>query len=187
MGNNIVVRSSTEVVITPGQEFLFQIFGATSMALFTARLSNIDAMDLVKNAEFVFVEGSNAQVMSVSEMDFDFEITSQIRYSAATESVRRLVSTTSATIEIEDEEPLEVMISDVSQNGVGFVSHSKFEKGTVCKLDIFSEHGVITATGSIRYSRTDGKNLHAYRTGVVFNTMSRIDEAKWRRLLPRAA
>ncbi|MBX3120314.1 MAG: PilZ domain-containing protein [Fimbriimonadaceae bacterium] len=187
MGNNIVVQSSTDVVLTPGQEFLFQIFGANAMAIFTARLRAVDSIDMVKNAEFVFVEGTNAQVMSVTEMDFDFEITSQIRYSRATESVRRLVTTTCATITIEDQSPIEVMVADVAYEGIGFLSGEKFEPGAKCTVEIFSEYGVISAEGEIRYSRPDPRNLQTFRTGIQFAEMSRIDEAKWRRLMPRAA
>lgn len=187
MGNSIIVQGSTDVVINPGQEFLFQVFGANSTAIFTARLNSIDEMDLVKKAEFVFVEGSNAQVMSVSEMDFEFEVTSQIRYSAATENVRRLVTTTSATITPEGKDPIEIMVADVSVGGIGFISDVEFVKGSTCKVEIYSEYGVIVAHAEVRYSRPDKKNLSSFRTGVMFQGMSRIDEAKWRRLLPRAA
>ncbi len=187
MGNTIVVQSSTDVVISPGQEFLFQIFGAQAMAVFTAQLSSVDSMDLVKNASFVFVEGSNAQVMSVTEMDFEFEITSQIRYSPTTETVRRLVTTTSAIVKVEDYEPLEVMISDVGPQGIGFICHEQFERDAACEIEIFSEYGVITANGVVRYSRPDRQNLQTFRTGIRFDAMSRVDEAKWKRILPKAA
>ncbi|MBX3117938.1 MAG: PilZ domain-containing protein [Fimbriimonadaceae bacterium] len=184
--NQIVVRGSTDSILSPGDNFYFEIHGLNAMATFTARLTSFDELDVLKNANFQFVQGADTQVISVAELDFEFEITSQVRYARPVEEFRLMVNKMTAQFQCKGNNH-DVTVTDISTGGLGLVSEGGFEVGDTGEVAIFSEFGVIRSEVEVRYSIRDPKSLTAYRNGVKILNMARIDVAKWNSLLTNSS
>lgn len=185
-GNLIVVRGSTDSILSPGESFYFEVHGLNAMATFTAKLSSFDELDVLKNANFQFVQGADTQVISVAELDFEFEITSQVRYARPVEEFRLMVNKMTAQFTSEGKVH-DVTVTDISPNGLGLVSDAEFPMGSKGEVTIFSEYGVIRCMVEVRYSMRDSRSLTAYRNGVHIVEMARIDTAKWNTLLSNSS
>lgn len=180
--NLIVVRGMTDAILTPGEEYYFEIHGVNAMATFTARLKKFDELDVLKNANFHFVHGADTQVISVGELDIEFEITSQVRYSRAVEQYRLLVNKMTAEFECKGKVH-EMTVADISPGGMGLIGETSFSMGDKGVVRVFSEFGVIHCDVDVRYSIRDPRSRVAFRTGAKIANMSRVDEAKWTSLL----
>ncbi len=180
--NVIVVRGSTDAILSPGENFYFEVHGLNAMATFTAKLSSFDELDVLKNANFQFVNGADTQVISVAELDFEFEITSQVRYARPVEEFRLMVNKMTAQLQAKGKTH-DVTVTDISPNGLGLISEIEFAQGDKGEVTIFSEYGVIRTDVEVRYSMRDERSLTAFRNGVKIERMSRIDSAKWNTLL----
>lgn len=77
----------------------------------------------------------------------------------------------------------EVRIVDVSTRGLGLVTAESFETGAFMTIQIESPNGPILIDASVVYSRFDQEQNQGFRTGIQFDRLGRIDEARWQQLL----
>lgn len=78
---------------------------------------------------------------------------------------------------------LSARVVDVSPNGIGLVSVHKVDKGAVINIQVFAEDGAIEITGEVRYCRSIKGPREEYRLGARIQPPTRLDAAKWSRLL----
>lgn len=74
-----------------------------------------------------------------------------------------------------------VRVTDISLNGVGFISPQRHDRGSNVDL-VFHDFGSIRVTGTVRYCapREDG---FGFKVGTELVTVGRLERSRWRRLL----
>lgn len=77
----------------------------------------------------------------------------------------------------------EVRIVDVSSRGIGLITSESFETGAIMTIQIESPNGPILIDATVVYSRFEPEENQGFRTGIQFDRLGRIDEARWQQLL----
>jgi len=156
------VRLNVAGECEPGDQFLVEIFGNEVNASFKAGLS---------------VSFDNQAYLT---------ILSPIQHRAATESARLSVSDMFGNVVNEDSE-VDVRVVDISRHGMGMIVRIPLTKGSQLKYKVISPVGELHGQGQVRYCRLDPSGNGLYRVGVRILELSRVDQAKWTRLIERDA
>jgi hypothetical protein len=160
---HVFVHCSDAPTVEKGQRFLFQVHGAQESAMFEAVLQDARTHDL------------------------QMEVVGAIRFLPPNEDMRVFVDGISARMKSKTID-IEALVMDVSSRGVGLLLQSKLERNQDVELTIHSPQGAVTCQARVKYCRPDTKRPDLYRAGVMLHDLSRIDQARWNRLLlPDAA
>lgn len=72
---------------------------------------------------------------------------------------------------------------DISDNGLGLLTKSNLERGTVVQFEIFTPIGEVRGSGEVRYCRADQEAPSQFRAGIQVSALDRIERARWNQLL----
>lgn len=156
-GNNLIVTTSREENISPGEEFVFQVQGPGTIAMFTAVLKLAFGQELT------------------------LELASQVKFVKSAQGMRLLVEGMTGQLLYEGTE-LDVTIIDLSEGGAGVLTDGPLEKGAGIELRIDSPQGRVDCAGEIIYCRKLAFS-YQYRVGMTVKPQNRVDVARWQRLL----
>lgn len=106
-------------------------------------------------------------------------ITSGISWANSTEDMRTRVSGQTAIIEFEGGR-FEVTVADVSNHGIGMHSQIEIPAGSKLCIKIPTRMGPVDCAGTVRYCRNEG---NIFRIGVLLDSMSRLNSARWTSLV----
>lgn len=121
-----------------------------------------------------------AYVLNLSGNKFELKVTSDVDERPLKTESRLLVPPFDGVLK-QGDLSITFTVSDVSENGVGFLSSDPFNSGK-CTAIMKSEQGAVRVDGEIRYVRTEVVNT-AYRGGMKILTMDRVSRARWARIL----
>ncbi len=77
-------------------------------------------------------------------------------------------------------------VVDGSEHGIGLISDAKLSRGDQVQLVLQTGYGQLVCNGEVRYSRVAEGDGGRFRTGVRLDEMSRVERARWERLLADA-
>jgi len=77
----------------------------------------------------------------------------------------------------------DVTLVDISDNGLGLLTKSNLERGTVIQFEISTPIGEVRGAGEIRYCRADPDAPTQFRAGILVSELDRIERARWNQLL----
>jgi hypothetical protein len=69
---------------------------------------------------------------------------------------------------------------DVSLTGVGLVLSEALAPNTEVSIHLVTESGTYHPNGRVRYCRARNREKKSFRVGLVFDSLGRIDTARWR-------
>lgn len=121
-----------------------------------------------------------AYVLNFQGTKFDLKVTSDVDERPLKTESRLLVPPFEGVLR-QGDLSITFTVSDVSENGVGFLTSDPFNSGK-CTAIMKSEQGAIRVDGDIRYVRTETPNT-AYRGGMKILVMDRVSRARWSRIL----
>jgi hypothetical protein len=152
----LVVAVKTPDILQPGDVAVLEFFGKKN--------------NLIAKGTFT---------MSLSG-SFVFELSAPPKISAASEAPRMSVNNYVCTF-LWDGLRGEGSIVDVSLTGVGMISSSSLEKGSVLDLTIKTPNGEILCGGTVKYCRPIPDSFE-YRLGIELSFKDRLILARWQRL-----
>lgn len=156
--SSIILTIAEPGDMQPGDEFMFQLNGRDSGALFPATLA-----------------------MSSGE-DYLFNIPEPLRLTTPCEEARVYVQDVSGILHGDSRE-LDVIILDVSRKGAGVLTPLPVSAGERVVLTIDTPGGSVNCAGEVRYCRNDAKVKGHFRAGIMLDDMGRIERARWARLI----
>jgi hypothetical protein len=156
------VRLNVSGECEPGDQFLVEIFGNEVNASFKAGLS---------------VSFDNQAYLT---------ILSPIQHRAATESARLSVSDMFGNVTT-DETEVDVRVVDISRQGMGIIVRIPLTKGSQIRYKVISPVGELHGQAQVRYCRLDPTGNGLYRVGLRILDLTRVEQAKWHRLVERDA
>jgi hypothetical protein len=171
-----VTRTEIEILAEPhmklpvGDESLFQIFGSRHDAFFRATL--IDCMPFDTP-----VDGDTSNL-------FRFRRIPDIRFENVSRDARRGIHGLVGTFEPKGKEPIEVILQDACNGGVGFLAQIEVPNGTVGTLKATFGDIEITLNLDILQSKAladPTKAKFRFRMGARVDARDRISAAAWRR------
>ena len=186
-GGLVVVRSRNDVALLKGDEFLFHIYGQEAIAVFVGKFTGNDDLEVMRTADFQYMASSQTQIITVKELDFEFEVTSQVRQHASSGDFRLSVSSMTAQIRIDEENTFEVSVLDISDKGIGMLSQNNLNRGDLVTVDLFTPAGLVTAPAEVRYCRPEIGVTGFYRLGLRILELERAALQRWKQALEEAA
>lgn len=179
--NHVVVRSSPDVVLITGEFYAFEVYSQKRTALFTAKLTlGSDMGTYVIGADKGQFE-LRQRIMAAADMEFEFEITSDIKFASNKDTYRTLSERSLVSLEFEDRTLTATMV-DVSEKGIGLLVAGVAQKGESCLVSIQSHEGEVSCRATVRYCRPDKHAGSVNRLGLNIQEMGRIDLARWHKL-----
>lgn len=160
--SGLVVSIAKEAVVGVGEVFMFQVFGHESLAMFKATLA------LTMDEELTFAVMGPMQLLKSSE------------------EMRILVEGLTGSISFEGSET-DVLFVDVSSNGAGLVSPEPLPKDAVVEVRIDSPQGTVVFEGRVRYCKALENTREQFRIGLQIQPQTRIDSARWAKVIGEAA
>jgi hypothetical protein len=76
-----------------------------------------------------------------------------------------------------------ITLVDISENGLGVISSSNLERGTIVEFEVFTPIGSVNGSGEVRYCRADADSPNQFRAGIQVSVLDRIERARWNQLL----
>ena len=156
------VRLNVSGECEPGDQFLVEIFGNDVNCSFKAGLS---------------VSFDNQAYLT---------ILSPVQYRQATESARLSVSDMFGNVVTEESE-IDVRVVDISRHGMGMIVRIPLPKGSQFSYKVISPVGELHGQAQVRYCRLDPSGNGLYRIGARIMDLTRVEQAKWNRLIERDA
>jgi hypothetical protein len=156
------IRLNVSGECEPGDRFLVEIYGTKAVASFQAEI------------EIAF------------DNQVHLAITPPVKYRSTTETARMSVSDMYGVIEYDGSE-MDARVADISREGMGLVVKSLIPKDAEVTYRIASPVGEVRGLGQVRYCRMDPSGNGLYRLGLRILQLSRIEQAKWLRLVDRDA
>lgn len=138
------------------------------------------AVDIYGHEEVAHTITSVARAGTQS-LDLTFETDIRV-YRPSPEEPRTPVPELPARV-AHEEAVLSARVVDVSPNGIGLVSVHRVDKGATIGIQVFAEEGVIEVVGEVRYCRSIKGPREEFRLGARIQPPTRLDAAKWSRLL----
>lgn len=157
-GPTVVLTLARAAELQPGDEFMFQVFGHGTMAMFRAELS-LQAGD-----------------------QLTFQVIGPTQYRRSKEDMRLLADGITGVLTC-DGFDIDVIFVDLSVKGAGVICGQQLTKGSAIELRIDSSQGPILCTGEVVYSKRMSLNDFQFRVGLSVTPRGRIDLARWQRLL----
>lgn len=143
------------------------------------------AFELQGHHQNVFVIG---EVREIAGLVVIFRLTSNLRLSAPTESVRFQASRFGVYCDlIWDDESHEVEVNDISTGGVGIISPVAVDRAEVVELRFRTRTGEAICQAEVRYCRPLADDSNRYRIGCRLEFADRVSKGRWFQLFPNAA
>lgn len=160
---DVLVRVKGELPVRVGDMFMFQVHGNGASAIFRGTLSVVNSENL------------------------SFSIPEPIKFLAANEEMRVTLEGITGSVTTKDT-VLDAVVMDVSSKGIGLLVPESLPRGSDIQIKLDTAQGSVDCSGEVRYSKPDPMVPSQYRIGVQLYPLSRIDQARWNRLLrPEAA
>ncbi|MCW5943630.1 MAG: PilZ domain-containing protein [Fimbriimonadaceae bacterium] len=157
--NGLVVTVSLPSVLSTGDRVALDIFGHDEVAQ------------------------TIASVVRTTGQTVELAFESDIRvYRPSPEEPRTPIPEVPARVSFEGT-ALAARVVDASPHGIGLVSVHRFPKGAVVGIQVLADEGAIEVTGEVRYCRSVKGPREEYRLGARIQPPTRLDSAKWSRLL----
>lgn len=161
--NEIQVQFEEKVPLAPSERMAFELQGIT---------------------QNIFVLG---EVIEINDQVGHFRLTSSLRLSTPTESVRFQATRFGIFCDLEYEgEIYDMDVSDISSGGIGLTGAVDLPKGKSVKLQLHTSAGAAQAIGEVRYSKP-GSEEGQFRVGLKLYFEDRISKGRWAKLFPTAA
>lgn len=126
------------------------------------------------------------EVTNTSGTKVEFKLTSGLRLTAPTESVRFQAARFGLFCDLTvDGETYDMEVADLSTGGVGLISPVALPKGKVVNLALHTSSGTAQGMGEIRYCKP--MEGGTFRAGVKLHFDERLSKARWIKQFPNAA
>lgn len=126
------------------------------------------------------------EVTQTNGAKVEFKLTSGLRITAPTESVRFQAARFGLFCDLTvDSETYDMEVADLSTGGVGLVSTTAIAKGKIVNLALHTSGGTAQGMGEVRYCKPidDGH----FRIGIKLHFDDRLSKARWIKQFPNAA
>ncbi len=144
-----------------GDKFLVEVHGKEKVAIFQAQVSGHAGDDVL------------------------LTVIGNVDYRDATESARVSVANVSGVADHDGLE-IEIVVQDVSANGMGVIAAQPMRKGTRIRSILHTAFGEIQCTGEVRHAKPDADQFGRFRVGIALDEFDRLASARWKRLYDSA-
>lgn len=180
-GDRLVISSSPDVVLVTGQEFSFEAYGPSSVAMFTARLEFGTDFGVIQADMSADDRAVRQRILAAADIEFDFVVTSDVKFLAQSEEVR--VASRAAQVECRLHEfCVSGTLLNSSANGMGLITTYQLEVGDVYEVTVATHIGTVTCQCQCRYSRPDKHVDSMWRSGMKIVDIDRIARARWNQI-----
>ena len=156
--DKLVIQADGQCAFEPGEEFEILLSCKSSSSTFNSTL-------LKGNGDRLFLS-----------------LPSLIRMDAPTAEARRKPPAIAGEITSPEPEK-DIKVIDIAPKGLGITTGKEYEAGQMIDLRLETKVGVISLRAQIVYCRADSEEEGVYRTGVFFDSLSRLDQARWVQVL----
>ena len=151
--SEVIVRITGGVVLDISDEFMVEVHGLLNLMGFRGRVESF--------------EDSTTTLRIITPMQL----------TPVTEDARVTITNLIGHVTIAGEVH-EFEVVDISVQGIGILVGAPLNRKSVAEISIDTETGPIRAQGIIRYCREDAENIGAYRAGIEFGEMGRVEKAR---------
>ncbi len=177
---SLVVTTAHEFPVSAGEDYRFEVFGCKHLVEFHAALVTAGMPVLRKHDDLWF------DVEASSSFPMELRLTSMPRYLDSTEAPRFLVNYLPAKVQVDGQQYVADVV-DVARHGVALRTPLAIPRGAWVMMEIETVYGKVRAAGRVCYSNAPRDLTARRRVGVEIPQMSRLDGAKWTKLLESGA
>lgn len=178
----LVLKMGQHRVLAPGDEFIAEIHGRTRLAQFKVVFKNVDGVAYYQYGGNHRLSGEGKRILDNFDVDYEFVIESEVRYSEPIEPFRVSVSNVAAEICYKGQ-TFEAMVVDVADGGVGVDTDADLPDGVELDIDVMAMEGSIRLHAQCKNKVLAQQEPLMYRYGFIAEPSSRIDAGRWRKFI----
>jgi hypothetical protein len=175
-GSRVIVKTNVSALLTPGERFAFRTACLSGDIAFEATLWHSGSED---TATLVALAAKGRTVLDLEEHTLTFEVDGRVVGLPLSGDPRYLCLDGTVTF---GNEGVEASLRDISPGGLGILSPVAVPRSQVLRISAYTSAGQVNAEAEVRYCRKVGEMPEAYRIGMKFSTLDRVNRARWNTL-----
>ncbi|MGV3615529.1 MAG: PilZ domain-containing protein [Fimbriimonas sp.] len=176
-GSRVIVKANVTTLLTPGERFAFRTACLSGDVAFEATLWHAGSED---TATLVALAAKGRTMLDLEEQTLTFEVDGRVVNLPLSGDPR--YQCLDGTVTLGEDGAIEASLRDISPSGLGVLSPSPVPRGGVLRISAYTSAGQVNAEVEVRYCRKVGEQPEAYRVGLKFNNLDRVNRARWNTL-----